>query len=60
MFRDYRSLILEDCTAEPLGKGMSRSNHEASLLAIQILFGWISESAKFVAALEKSLAPVRV
>ena len=59
MFRDYRCLVLEDCTAEPIGKGLSRSNHEASLLAIQILFGWISESAKFVAAVEKNLSPVR-
>src|SRR3954451_16360688 len=37
MFRDYRSLILEDCTAEPLEKCMSRSNHEASFLAIKII-----------------------
>jgi ureidoacrylate peracid hydrolase len=60
MFRDYRCLVLEDCTAEPIGKGLPRSNHEASLLTIQILFGWISESAKLVAALEKNLAAVRV
>lgn len=60
MFRDYRCLVLEDCTAEPIGNGLPRSNHEASLLAIQILFGWISESAKLVAALEKNLAAVRV
>lgn len=53
MFRDYRCLVLEDCTAEPIGKGLLRSNHEASLLAIQILFGWISESAKLISALEK-------
>jgi ureidoacrylate peracid hydrolase len=60
MFRDYGCLVLEDCTAEPIGNGLLRSNHEASLLAIEILFGWVSESAKVVAALEKQLAPVRV
>ena len=60
MFRDYRCLVLKDCTAEPIGKGLPRSNHEASLLAIEILFGWVSESAKLVAALEKHRAPVRV
>ena len=60
MFRDYRCLVLEDCTAEPLGNGLPRSNHEASLLAIQLLFGWISQSAKLVAAFEKNLAAVRV
>jgi ureidoacrylate peracid hydrolase len=60
MFRDYRCLVLEDCTAEPIGNGLPRSNHEASLLAIQILFGWVSQSAKLIAALEKDLAPVRV
>jgi ureidoacrylate peracid hydrolase len=60
MFRDYGCLVLKDCTAEPIGNGLLRSNHEASLLTIEILFGWVSESAKFVAALEKHLAPVRV
>ncbi|NOJ43338.1 hypothetical protein [Bradyrhizobium australiense] len=60
MFRDYRCLVLEDCTAEPIGEGLPRSNHETSLLAIQILFGWISESAKLVAALVTNLAAVRI
>ena len=59
MFRDYSCLVLEDCTAEPIGNGLTRTNHEASLLAIQILFGWISESAKLMAALEKNLASSR-
>jgi ureidoacrylate peracid hydrolase len=47
MFRDYRCLILEDCTAEPIGATESRSNHQASLLTMQTLFGWISDSKKF-------------
>ena len=59
MFRDYSCLVLEDCTAEPIGNGLIRTNHEASLLAIEILFGWVSESGKLVAALEKNHAPSR-
>ncbi len=50
MFRDYHCILLEDCTAEPIGHGNSRSNHEASLLTIEVLFGWISDSAKFIQA----------
>jgi ureidoacrylate peracid hydrolase len=52
MFRDYSCLLLEDCTGEPIGDGLPRSNHDASLLAIQVLFGWVSSSAEFVTALE--------
>ena len=59
MFRDYSCLVLEDCTAEPIGNGLTRTKHEASLLAIEILFGWVSESGKLVAALEKNHAPSR-
>ena len=52
MFRDYRCLLLEDCTAEPVGQGLPRSNHDASLLVLQILFGWVSQSAEFIAAIQ--------
>jgi ureidoacrylate peracid hydrolase len=51
MFRDYHCILLEDCCGEPVGNGNSRSNHDASLLTIEVLFGWISDSAKFIAAL---------
>jgi ureidoacrylate peracid hydrolase len=50
MFRDYRCLLLEDCTAEPIGAGLARGNHEASLMVLEILFGWIATSASFLAA----------
>lgn len=57
-FRDYRCLLLEDCTAEPIGGDLARSNHEASVLVIETLFGWVSDSAAFKAALgEKEVAP---
>ena len=52
MFRDYSSIVLEDCTAEPIGYGLPRSNHEASLLSIQALFGWVSSSDEFLKAIK--------
>src|SRR5439155_26438372 len=30
-FRDYRCLLLADCTAEPLGSDFPQSNHDATL-----------------------------
>jgi ureidoacrylate peracid hydrolase len=54
MFRDYRCVLLEDCTAEPIGAGLARSNHEASLLVIETLFGWVSTSADLIEALCQS------
>ncbi len=52
MFRDYSCVLLEDCTGEPIANDLSRSNHEASILAIQIAFGWVSNSAEFIRVLE--------
>jgi ureidoacrylate peracid hydrolase len=51
MFRDYSCVLLKDCTAEPLGQKFPRSNHDASLLSIQALLGWVSTSDDFVEAL---------
>jgi ureidoacrylate peracid hydrolase len=51
MFRDYQCLLLEDCTAEPIGNSNIRGNHEASLLTIELLFGWVTHSSAFVEAL---------
>jgi ureidoacrylate peracid hydrolase len=51
MFRDYSSVVLEDCTAEPLGHDNTRSNHEASLLTIEAVLGWVSNSDDFITAL---------
>ena len=31
-YRDYRCLLLSDCTGEPIGSDLARSNHDASLL----------------------------
>ena len=51
MFRDYSPILLADCTAEPIGHDLPRSNHDASLLTIQTLLGWVSDSAALVHAL---------
>lgn len=59
MFRDYSCLLLEDCMAEPIGNvgnNSAGSNHEASLLVIQALFGWVSRSGEFIAALDRRAA----
>jgi ureidoacrylate peracid hydrolase len=52
MFRDYHCLVLEDCVDEAIGDGLPRSNHEASLLVMQLLVGWISNSDAFVGTLD--------
>jgi ureidoacrylate peracid hydrolase len=49
---DYSCLLLTDCTAEPIGAGLPRSNHEASLLVMQLLLGWTATSDAALAALE--------
>jgi ureidoacrylate peracid hydrolase len=55
-YRDYRCLLLSDCTGEPIGNDLARSNHEASLLVIETLFGWVSDSSSLVRALEEHAA----
>lgn len=54
MFRDYDCVVLADCTGEPIGHDLPRSNHEASLLLIQTSFGWVSGSSEFVGRVSAS------
>lgn len=56
MFRDYSCVLLKDCTGEPIGHDLSRSNHDASLLSVQTLFGWVSTSDEFIKALKVAAA----
>jgi ureidoacrylate peracid hydrolase len=58
MFRDYSCVLLQDCMGEPIGYGLPRSNHEASLLTMQTLFGWVSSSEEFVKSLRLKQTPV--
>lgn len=52
MFRDYICIVLEDCTAELIAHDAPRSNHLATLLNIELLFGWVTDSASVLAALQ--------
>ena len=52
MFRDYLCVLVADCMSEPIGYGLPRSNHEASLWVVETLFGWVSDSAEVIRALE--------
>jgi ureidoacrylate peracid hydrolase len=56
MYHDYRCLLLEDCTAKPIGINLPRSNHDATLLTLEILFGWVATSAVFMAAIKAQAA----
>lgn len=50
-FRDYHCVVLEDCTAEPMGADLSRSNHDATILLVERIFGSVSTSTNFIDAL---------
>ncbi len=62
--RDYSCILLEDCTAEPIGEGAigyrgvpgatgrGGSNYAATLVLIETLFGWVSTADALVRAIE--------
>ncbi|MER9755096.1 cysteine hydrolase [Mesorhizobium sp. M0166] len=52
-FRDYHCILLTDCTSEPIALDAPRSNHDASITLVQILFGWTSTSDHFLKAIEE-------
>ncbi len=54
MFRDYHCVLLEDCVQKAIGAGLPRSNHDATLLVIELLVGWISDSAQLLASLSRA------
>lgn len=60
MFRDYLCVLLADCMNEPIGGNLARSNHEASLLSTEVLFGWVSSSDQFIKALESQATALTV
>jgi ureidoacrylate peracid hydrolase len=51
MYRDFHCLVVEDCVAEPIGNELQRTNHDASLVVLQVLFGSITDSRSVIAAL---------
>jgi hypothetical protein len=52
-FRNYSPVVLQYCTAEPIGEKFTRTNKEASLLIIQSVLGWVSDSEDFIKAFEE-------
>jgi ureidoacrylate peracid hydrolase len=56
-FRDYRCLVVEDCVAEPMAADAPRTNQDASLLVLEQLFAWITDSAAVTEALRLTPAP---
>jgi ureidoacrylate peracid hydrolase len=59
MFRDYHCLVLADATAEPIAADAPRSNHEASLLTLELLFANVGHSADLLGSLRGVAAAVR-
>jgi len=66
-YRDYSCILLRDCTAEPIGQGAEGyrlmagkdnaaggGNYDATLLLVETLFGWVSDSEAFTAAFAAS------
>lgn len=58
VFRDFHCIVLEDCVAEPIAHDAPRSNHEATLLTLELLFASIASSTAVLAALQ-GVAPGR-
>lgn len=56
MFRDYHCLVVSDATAEPIAADSPRSNHEASLLTLELLFSHIATSSDVVTSLTAGAA----
>lgn len=56
MFRDYHCLVLADATAEPIAADSPRSNHEASLLTLELLFASIAQSDDLIASLQLAVS----
>jgi ureidoacrylate peracid hydrolase len=63
--RDYYCVLLEDCTAEPIGHGAKGyigvpgagnsgggANYQATLVLVQTIFGWVSNSESVVNAFD--------
>ena len=58
-FRDYTCIVLEDCTAEPMGANLTPTNHDATLLLVERVFGSVSTGTDLVEALEREVIASR-
>ena len=53
VFRDFHCVVIEDCTAEPIAFDAPRSNHDATLLTLELLFASIIRSEALITALSQ-------
>lgn len=60
MFRDYHCLLLEDCTAEPVGNDLPRTNHDASLLVVRVLLGRTARSEDLALGRQLARGPATI
>ena len=54
-FRGFDCVLLEDCTDEPVGAQLARTNRDATLLVVELTLGWVTNSDAVLQAL--SAAP---
>jgi ureidoacrylate peracid hydrolase len=59
MFRDYLCVLLADSMSEPIGHGLPRTNHDASLLSAEMALGWISDSERILKAVQATRESVQ-
>ena len=52
VFRGYDCILVEDCVAEPVGGTLDRTNHDATVHLVEIVLGWVSDSASIVESLD--------
>jgi ureidoacrylate peracid hydrolase len=57
-YRDYQCLLLTDCCAEPIGRDQARTNHDASVMVIEALFGWTTESEHLITSVSRAVEAV--
>ena len=50
-FRDYRCLLIEDCTSEPIRRSEPFTSKEATIAIVERAFGWITDSSALLQAL---------
>ena len=55
-----RSIGCTSCWLRPIGADRTPSNHDATLLVIQTLFGWVAESSALLAAMSHESAQAAV
>ena len=58
MMRDFHCVVIEDCVAEPIGETLDRTNHDATLLTLEILFASIARASSVISALTAIFPPI--